>query len=327
MFEILFIILCQPETNTIDIEPEVVVEGKWGDKVGEFGIITEGSPPQGPESFCVDMEGNIYILDVMNYRMQVFNKECEIQNVIKYNKVYEIPDDLCVDEKGNLYLLTEKHQIIIFSNKGDIIDSLQIDPKIIPSYRPNVSIIGHMDLSYDTIYINFSSPAEIVLYNKRVIETRDNKLRNFNGILYMTVSESYDTNRQKESEISCLGFTPVTSKYKERMQVNGFYYTGHLPPPGFVSYLQFLDYDDHGNVVYEGFYKNRQGDKSGIYYYVIGNLETGAVKEYSFTMRPAMHCARGMYSKCGLDGNLYFMHSDKEKFYIMKIPNAFDWDN
>jgi hypothetical protein len=41
--------------------PKVIIQGKWGDKPGEFGL-AKGDPYTGPWSFAVDLENNIYIL-------------------------------------------------------------------------------------------------------------------------------------------------------------------------------------------------------------------------------------------------------------------------
>ena len=59
-------------------EPKLkLVYGKWGNKLGEFGVILpsgeEGELGSGPNDFFVDEKDFIYILDNVNNRVQVFN--------------------------------------------------------------------------------------------------------------------------------------------------------------------------------------------------------------------------------------------------------------
>jgi hypothetical protein len=67
-----------------EIKPKIkLIYGKWGDKPGEFGLIPEkGSPTgdmeeagEGPNDFYVDENDFIYVLDNVNKRVQVFDKE------------------------------------------------------------------------------------------------------------------------------------------------------------------------------------------------------------------------------------------------------------
>jgi len=74
----------QPSTGTADtgvpIEeyvPKVIIEGKWGTGPGEFGMASRF--PLGyyeqyvPTSLAVNSKGEIYILDIVNNRIQKFN--------------------------------------------------------------------------------------------------------------------------------------------------------------------------------------------------------------------------------------------------------------
>ena len=68
--------------------PEVLIEGKWGKGPGEFDKICHWSlsgdeKTYQPESIVVDSKGNIYILDVVNNRIQKFNKEGKYIKSIK----------------------------------------------------------------------------------------------------------------------------------------------------------------------------------------------------------------------------------------------------
>jgi len=67
--------------------PEVIIEGKWGSGDGEFGTqVDENFPGTGKEyklsSLAVDSKGNIYILDVVNNRIQKYSKQGKYLNGI-----------------------------------------------------------------------------------------------------------------------------------------------------------------------------------------------------------------------------------------------------
>ena len=56
--------------------PKVIIQGKWGNKPGEFGREGEADVMDlKPESMAVDSKGNIYILDFVNNRIQKFDSE------------------------------------------------------------------------------------------------------------------------------------------------------------------------------------------------------------------------------------------------------------
>lgn len=61
---------------TEEYVPRVIIEGKWGTNAGEFGRTASPVEDGGsiaPSSLAVDSTGNIYILDLVNNRIQKFN--------------------------------------------------------------------------------------------------------------------------------------------------------------------------------------------------------------------------------------------------------------
>ncbi len=60
---------------------KVIIEGKWGTNAGEFGkaedimVRDDWMSKVIPESLAVDSKGNIYILDIVNNRIQKFNNK------------------------------------------------------------------------------------------------------------------------------------------------------------------------------------------------------------------------------------------------------------
>ncbi len=60
-------------------EKETVFEADWGHGEGEYAVAGE-SPPLGPSNVYVEEKGNIYIWDLGNYRIIVYNKYGELIN-------------------------------------------------------------------------------------------------------------------------------------------------------------------------------------------------------------------------------------------------------
>lgn len=85
-----------------------VLWAPWGDDVGQFGLIEEAEGV-GPQSLCLDPQSNIYILDLVNRRVQVFTPQGELLRQM----VFEIlAHDLCLNQQGDLYLLAPYHGLV-----------------------------------------------------------------------------------------------------------------------------------------------------------------------------------------------------------------------
>ena len=68
------------EAAVYEYVPKVIIEGKWGKGAGEFGRdikYLEGGEVERyePDSLAVNSKGEIYILDIVNNRIQKFDKE------------------------------------------------------------------------------------------------------------------------------------------------------------------------------------------------------------------------------------------------------------
>ena len=68
------------DVNKVPIEeyvPKVIIEGKWGTGPGEFGtwgqFVNSEEESYQPSSIAIDNQGNIYILDLVNERIQKFD--------------------------------------------------------------------------------------------------------------------------------------------------------------------------------------------------------------------------------------------------------------
>jgi len=88
--------------------PKVIIQGKWGNKPGEFGVwgeMIEGEEiTYGPSGIAVDSKGNIYILDMVNERIQKFDSEGKYLLSIPVEsfsgKRYEVETMVMVDKNN-----------------------------------------------------------------------------------------------------------------------------------------------------------------------------------------------------------------------------------
>ncbi len=63
--------------------PKVIIEAKWGYGPGEFGLDLSSAPYTAPGGISVDDNGDIYILDNANGRIQRFDKNGKLLNIFK----------------------------------------------------------------------------------------------------------------------------------------------------------------------------------------------------------------------------------------------------
>lgn len=90
----------------------VILSAPWGNQPGEFGIndpysrdpkIVDAGPVQGPSTFTIAPNGDIYIVDIFNYRVQRFTQNGNF--VSSLSARMGLVEDICVDANGNVYLL------------------------------------------------------------------------------------------------------------------------------------------------------------------------------------------------------------------------------
>ena len=83
--------------------------GGRGNQPGQF---------QWPNGIRCSREGEIYVCDTMNSRIQVFDKELKFLRLID-KLVLHTPDDLDFDEQGNLYVANQgAHNIAVLTSQG-----------------------------------------------------------------------------------------------------------------------------------------------------------------------------------------------------------------
>ncbi len=84
--------------------PEAQVRLTWGAGPGQAGLDVQPSGVRvGPTAFDVDHEGNVYLLDQVNDRIQVFDRQGTLTDLVPMELGAE--GDIAVAEDGTLYLI------------------------------------------------------------------------------------------------------------------------------------------------------------------------------------------------------------------------------
>ncbi len=108
-------------------------EGVFINQWGSFGDITTGSAPEGtfnqPWGIAADQDGNVFVADLWNHRIQKFSPEGEF--LLMWGKFgqAESPDafwgprDVAINSRGEVFITdTGNKRVVIFDNEGKYID-------------------------------------------------------------------------------------------------------------------------------------------------------------------------------------------------------------
>lgn len=181
----IFMVLCliifmQNFSLSDEHKPEVrvlkgvkVVEGKWGDGPGEFGIKwDELGLPFGPyPDVAVDKEGNIYVGDDVNHRVQKFSKNGKYLLSLGGKKgedswIYGVLG-LVVDEDGSVYVGQGKF-IQIFDKNGTYRKLIPLD-----SVVGECPILWGIDEERNFLIDGDEGKGHLVAQNGKVIRSHD----------------------------------------------------------------------------------------------------------------------------------------------------------
>lgn len=98
----------------------------YGSGNGEVGAVSEGEGAIiGPKSFTVDDEGNIYICDTVNERVQVFSSNGDYLSTIPL-KVEGMATDIAIDKRGFIYIY-DRIKLYQYDKKGNFIKAVDVD--------------------------------------------------------------------------------------------------------------------------------------------------------------------------------------------------------
>jgi len=106
----------------------ITLDIPYGNGKGEVGAIKgeEGSSV-GPPSFAVDNTGNIYILDTVNNRVQIYSTDGKYQSTVLLQK-NTFASDMAVDKYGFVYSYDRSvRKLYQYEKNGNIVTSINID--------------------------------------------------------------------------------------------------------------------------------------------------------------------------------------------------------
>lgn len=108
-------------------EKKVIIDAKWGDKPGEFGLELM-APPVGPGPYVFDKSGNIYIGDFANKRIQKYDSNGNLISVIADGQQVRLMEML----NDTIYAINFAEELLkIDTRKGDVLSNSKIELPVI----------------------------------------------------------------------------------------------------------------------------------------------------------------------------------------------------
>ncbi len=131
---------------------KVVIQAPWGASPGQFGLLQEAEGV-GPEALAVDGNKNMWILDLVNSRVQEFNFGGH------FVRAFSIPlraMDLTVDQKNHIILLAPYDgQVVVMSEMGNVLRRFSVPQ--------NLDLVEGIRLEKDGLAITTSEQKSAVL--------------------------------------------------------------------------------------------------------------------------------------------------------------------
>ena len=297
--------------NNTNIRKETILKGRYGSAHGMVGYYSDYSSWLLPTAIVIDSKENIYIADVVNDRIQKFDKNgkfsSEIKFIVKKKRVGGTINDLAIDSFDNLYVAS-RHELRIdkYSSDGVFLQSINLDDKDIcwdeknTWYRCSIQIesididvMGNIYLKGWREIIKFNSNGKIEKKWAPISYGRTSVLDE-KGNLYLLKSgniiEKYDQEARLVDSGKC-------------GKLYSWFEDGHCFLPKFIDRSGFLyRFEKNGTVIVK---MNRQGKQYGVYN--IPDLPPVDID--------------GNNIKFDANGNLYILYF-KDGFWIEKIS----WD-
>lgn len=131
-----------------------ITYGRGKESVGLLSI--KDGPRLGPESFSNDSEGNIYICDTVNHRIQIFSPHGNHKFTIPLKKEI-MASDIAIDRFRNIYIYDDvQGKLYQYDKKGNSLKIINVDITRWQSRRP-------MHILKDKIYIQSSDQEDVLI--------------------------------------------------------------------------------------------------------------------------------------------------------------------
>ncbi|MEO0263359.1 MAG: hypothetical protein ABIM62_06510 [candidate division WOR-3 bacterium] len=123
----------------IKINAREILNVNQGSGENEIGVITPSEAnPEGPMSFAIGRNEEIYILDQLNKRIQVFKNGEKIKTIPIPEESFK--DIELINDKILLLDIDFKKSVYVIDHKGEIIKIIKIEGKLIPEAAEVVEI-------------------------------------------------------------------------------------------------------------------------------------------------------------------------------------------
>jgi hypothetical protein len=287
------------------ILPIEVLEDKWGTEPGEFGIIIEGEEkpdmPFGPTHFAVDSSGKIYVADKYNSRVQVFDGEGKLIQIVSVEDK-QLLNRISIDMLGNMYLVNYLDgRIAVFDRKLKLLETGSMNVMVADTVLGVGGYEFTVDANGNPVIIGKNKIGEEKRISIIKQDTEDIKYESLNYFKISRLLYEYPQIRRKATNIIeiIVEQTREPSKsvvIKENQRIWSYWRVG---------------IDRKGKFYYAVETSN------SLFVYVV-DFETNDARKISIIT----NIWHGAYRSpvLGLDGNLYYMGSSKEKFWIDKYP-------
>ncbi len=288
---------------------QVVVSGTWGKEPGQFGLQEEKEEVvfyYGPTTFTVDNQGNIYVADDKNHRIQKFDRKgnlllCFGSKGEKDDQFWLI-EDIAVDNEGKIFVADFKNSSVkIFNSKGRYLSSIKSEDIGIWRFRQLASV----DVDTEgNIYIVDSYEKMYKLNKQRqLISTHDWDLPIVSGKGYRVKRKGKGL---REIEIEVYN---IEEDGRKRLSKKMSFAPDVVP-----SIAHFEQIDEFGNI-YVGY-----DDSAMDHIVTIARLNPAGKMLRKYNIELKMYYRQSISIKIAKNGDIYIMKSTKDKFWIERIP-------
>lgn len=132
IFVLIFPLYCNADKIPYqEIDGRIVLHGKWGNGPGEFGFKCEqGELPEGPTDFTVDNDGNLYVVDRLNQRIQKFDKNGDLTRIFNFSGREVIPYMRYIAVMKNQMYLSGGRKVYVIDSLGMLLHTIPMDKDI-----------------------------------------------------------------------------------------------------------------------------------------------------------------------------------------------------
>ena len=290
-------------------------EAEWGNKPGEVGVDTLGCPAMGPVSFTVDKFDNLYILDGINHKIEIYNKTGQHTSSVDWGqakgekgnlegKNFFGPSDIASDGKviylvGGVPAIEEykgkmvhslNYEIRSYDFKGNLLEKEKVSDEIIKHFIPNNKTLATWNLHGDL------------------------KLKVFNQKLFINRYKVADNSKFSAKGEEDISLPMVISNDKDKKHINfkGVDIVIKFPDKLNASKVKFLGNDNNDKLY---FLHERAAANQEIFKYDInGVLITKIIAPGSTVGYGSLK-----FEHVSENGDFYGVASDKNYYRIIRL--------